>query len=165
MTSGIQPTKCWGCFQSSRVKGCSIVFSMFRFWWTIRALPWISQRISQWQPATSSPLWLLEKKWVSVHKHFRLTLRLLELGCKIYFPPTSVVAVEHYLVVTLALFCFGCIKIQMSVFNSMIRGLRSCSSCTIVWMRLLLCGAPLGFLLLTPSHCSESVNICPFHCR
>lgn len=26
-------------------------------------------------------------------------------------------------------------------------------------MRLLLCGAPLGFLLWTPSHCSESVNI------
>lgn len=58
-------------------------------------------------------------------------LRLLELDCKIYFPPTFVV-VEHYLVVALALFSFGCVKIQIPVFNSMIRGPWSCSSYTIV---------------------------------
>lgn len=53
----------------------------------------------------------------------------------------------------------------ISVFSSMIRALWSCSSCTAAWMRLLLFGVPLGFLLWTPSHCSESVNIHCLDCR
>lgn len=161
VTAGIQWTKCWG---TSEVKRHSRVCSLFRFWWTIRAGLSISQKISQWQPVMSSPLWLLEKKWVSVLQQFSLNLWVMEMDWKICFSSPVVVVNSVWLPVSFRSLHYiipfiGCIKIPMSVFYSTIKVLWSCSSCTVVWMRLLLCGAPLGFLLLTPSHCSESVNI------